>query len=201
MSGVIGMHNIGRPKKADIDKVKFILKSFYFPFRLEDVWSEFERLTIEESSIKELGLIETQKNKCVRIILRRLILMFVVQHSKNTSLKIKIKDYLLGEDKYIDSLISSWKSRKKQVKEKGADKTENKEKFNLKTFYFPERLRDAYNEFVKLCNDKFSYLSQTQGRVTSFCIRNLVLAYVKERTNKAEIKAKIEYYLREEKVR
>jgi len=203
MAGKPGMHNIGRPEKQDSQKTKFILKSFYFPFRLEDVWTEFEKITREKSeTTKELGLIESQKHRTTRIILRRLILNCVNENSKNNSLKLKIKSFSEQEDKYINTLVTQWKLRKRETSSK--QEIENKERFNLKTFYFPDKLKDVYQEFVNLCKKAYPRLSKIEGyknRTVSMGIRNLILSYVLEMTDKGDIKAKINYYLKEERGR
>lgn len=106
MTGIKGMHNIGRPTKEESKKAKFRQHSFYFPLRLEDVWIEFNLICINK--IKKYPYIERAKS----VILRRLLFDFVLKHTKKDKVKQIISNYMKQENNYIKKLSSLNKDNK-----------------------------------------------------------------------------------------
>lgn len=96
MTGVKGMHNIGRPSKKEVEKAKFRQQSFYFPLRLSSVWNEFDKI-----SKNKIGWYPYPE-RCKSIILRRLLFRFILDESQNEEIKKLIINYLEEEKAMVD---------------------------------------------------------------------------------------------------
>lgn len=106
MAGQKGMHNIGRPTKAEVEKAKFRQKSFYFPLRFEHIWKEFDKIS------RRLVKNSIYKERCKSIAIRRLLFRYIIKHTDKNDIKIELLKYIEDEEKTLAEQRRKYKLKK-----------------------------------------------------------------------------------------
>lgn len=88
----------GRPRKNPLEKIRRSPKPFYFPISLnyDIVWKEFELMC---ENTKEAKFYNRNKFFKKGFIIRRLILKYVFEKTKNMKVKDTVHDIIIEENK------------------------------------------------------------------------------------------------------